>query len=141
MIHIVKNTKEFLNDLPQKCMYLEWCVLPSLYKEILEQLLQYFESANQPVHTVELLCLLGHESRKVGNRARYEMLMAKAITTHSEWHTEFTTETLSDFIYLHSYACFLSGNKEPDKPKDVCEITLKICMKNSCYQVICWEKC
>ena len=112
MIHIVKNTKEFLDDLPQKCMYLEWCVLPSLYKEILERLFQYFESANQPVHTVELLCLLGHESRKVGDRARYEMLMEKAVTTHSEWHTEFTTEINVVRRYLSSQLRAFSFRKQ-----------------------------
>ncbi|KAJ7369474.1 hypothetical protein OS493_038740 [Desmophyllum pertusum] len=59
------STRRFLDDFPQKCMYLEMCLLPSFYILILEGLLTNFDRESQPVHTVELLCLLGHEKRKV----------------------------------------------------------------------------
>ena len=68
---ILKSCKTFLDDFPQKCMYLEMCVLPRFYIFILERLLETFESETEPVHRVELLCLLGHEARKVGGTAKY----------------------------------------------------------------------
>ena len=35
---IMESCKTFLDDFPQKCMYLEMCVLPRLYISILERL-------------------------------------------------------------------------------------------------------
>jgi len=40
----VKSCKTFLDDFPQKCMYLEKCVLPRFYILILERLLETFDS-------------------------------------------------------------------------------------------------
>ena len=65
----------FLNDLPQKCMHLEMCVLPRFYISVLESLLETFDSETQPVHRVELLCLLGHEYRKAGEKEKYQQVM------------------------------------------------------------------
>jgi len=61
---VMGSCKTFLDDFPQKCMYLEMCVLPRFYIAILERLLETFDSETQPVQRAELLCLLGHEYRK-----------------------------------------------------------------------------
>jgi len=96
--------KMFLEDFPQKCMYLEKCVQPKFYTQFLERLLKSSQPEIQPVHTVELLCLLGHEMRKVGENEKYNTYMAKAIQLYSEKKTEVETKALSEVIYLHIYS-------------------------------------
>ena len=68
---ITNDCKTFLEDFPQKCMYLEKCVQPKFYTQFLERLLKSSKPEIQSVHTVELLCLLGHEMRKVGENEKY----------------------------------------------------------------------
>jgi len=81
---ITNDCKTFLEDFLQKCMYLEKCVQPKFYTQFLERLLESSKREIQPVHTVELLCLLGHEMRKVGQNEKYNTYMAKAIQLYSE---------------------------------------------------------
>ena len=50
---IVKSCKTFLDDFPQKCMYLKMCVLPKFYISLLERLLETFDTETQPVHKIE----------------------------------------------------------------------------------------
>ena len=98
---ITDDCKTFLEDFPQKCMYLEKCVQPKFYTQFLERLLK---PEIHPVHTVELLFLLGHEMRKVGQNEKYNTCMVKAIQLYSEKKNEFETKALSEVIYLHSHA-------------------------------------
>jgi len=112
IVHL-KSCKTFLDDFPQKCMYLEKCVLPKFYILILERLLETFDSETQLVHRVELLCLLGHESRKAGNREKYQTLMEKAEKVYSCSHAEFQTKALSEVYFHNSCARFLSDKKDP----------------------------
>jgi len=98
-------------------MYLEMCLLPRFYIAILEKLLATFDSETQPVHRVELLCLLGHEVRKVGDTGRYNAYMEEAGKLYEENGTDFERNHLSEVIYLQSYARFLSENKVPNEPK------------------------
>ena len=62
---------------------------------ILEKLLNHFDAASQPVRTVDLLYLLGHEKRKVGNQAQYKDLMEQAKLVYHKNHSEFKTNGLS----------------------------------------------
>ena len=124
---IANDCKTFLEDFPQKCMYLEKCVQPKFYTQFLERLLSSYNPEVQPVHTVELLCLLGHEMRKIRENEKYNDYMAKAIHLCSEKKAEFETKALSEVIYLHSYARFLSAKKGFDKPKKAYKNVLKIC--------------
>ena len=101
------STSRFLDNFPQKCMYLEMCLLPSFYVLILEKLLNYFEAENQPVRTVDLLCLLGHEKRKVGNEKQYKDLMRRAKHVYAKNYAEFKTNCLSRVFFFNSYARFL----------------------------------
>ncbi|XP_078360767.1 uncharacterized protein LOC144645159 [Oculina patagonica] len=103
------STSKFLDNFPQKCMYLEMCLLPSFYIMILEKLLNQFEAESQPVHTVEFVCLLGHEKRKVGTQAQYKDLMKKAKQVYARnCRTEFRTNSLSRLLFFNSYTQFLS---------------------------------
>ena len=81
---IVESCKTLLDDFPQRCMYLEMCVLPRFYISILERLLETFDSETQPVQRVELLCLLGHEYRKAGEKEKYRKLMMEADEVHTK---------------------------------------------------------
>ena len=126
---IMDSCKTFLDDFPQKCMFLEMCVLPRFYISILERLLDTFDAETQPVHRVERLCLLGHEVRKVGDTGKYNAYMAKARMLYEEMGTYFETKPLSEVIYLQSYARFLSENKVPHVPRKVFLKALRICEK------------
>ena len=126
---IVDSCKGFLEALPQKCMYLEKCVKPKFYIEILEGLLKSFDRKIQPVHVVELLCLLGHEMRKERKNENYTDYMEQATQLYK--NTEFNTMALSEVYYLNSCAQFLSTVKKEYKPvKSMYDTALQICEKN-----------
>ncbi|XP_022807805.1 uncharacterized protein LOC111344809 [Stylophora pistillata] len=74
---IMEGSQTLLESFPQKCMYLEKCLHPKNYAHILEQLLDTIDSTIQPMHVVELLCLLGHECRKKDQK-KYKELMERA---------------------------------------------------------------
>ena len=117
---IVDICRAFMEDLPEKCLYLEMCVLPKFYTSFLERLLETFSLEHQPVHRVEILCLLGFESRKKGDRQKYKELMEEAEQIHSEKFTEFERNLLSKVFFCNSYAFFLSQNyKDPRKMKRI----------------------
>ena len=108
----VKICETFFDDFVQKCMYLEKCLQPSFYIQILDSLLTSPEpEIQQPVKRVELLCLLGHEMRKKGEKSKYTDCMEKAKQLFSENEHEFKTQALSEVFYRQSYARYLSeGN-------------------------------
>ena len=109
---IVNACETFLDGFPQKCMYLEMCVLPRFYILILEKLLATFDSEMQPAHRVELLCLLGHENRKEGDKQKYQKLMEEAEKVYSRSRAEFETKPLSEVYFRNSYIRFLSDKKD-----------------------------
>ena len=112
--NIVECCQTFLDDLPYKCMYLQMCVLPRFYISILERLLETFDSETQPVHRVELLCLLGHEYRKAGEKEKYHQVILEADEIHTKNHVEFETNALSEVYFRNSYVRFLSDKKDPN---------------------------
>ena len=109
------STRRFLDNFPQKCMYLEMCLLPSFYSMILEKLLNHFDAESQPVQTVDLLCLLGHEKRKVGNQTQYRDLTKQAQHVYARKYTEFRTKGLSQVHFFNSYARFLKERELKDR--------------------------
>ena len=117
----------FFDDFLQKCMYLEKCLQPSFYIQILESLLTSPEpEIKQPVKRVELLCLLGHEMRKKGEKSKYIDYMKKANQLFSEYEHEFKTQALSEVFYRQSYARYLSeGNGKG--PNMEYKTALRIC--------------
>ena len=123
----VEICETFLDDFLQKCMYLEKCLQPSFYIQILESLLTSPEpEIQQPVKRVELLCLLGHEMRKKGEKSKYSDYMKEANQLFSEYKHEFKTQALSEVFYRQSYARYISeGNgKGPNKEY---KTALRIC--------------
>ena len=126
---IVKSCKTFLDDFPQKCMYLEKCVLPRFYISILERLLETFESETQPVHRVELLCLLGHEYRKAGEQDKYRKVMMEADEVQTKNRSELESNALSEVYFRNSRVRFLSDKKDPndcEKIKEETEAVLQV---------------
>ena len=115
---MVEICKTFFDDFLQKCMYLEKCLQPSFYIQILESLLTSPQpEIQQPVKRVELLCLLGHEMWKKGEKSKYTDCMEKAKQLFSEYEHEFKTQALSEVFYRQSYARYLSEGKgtRPDR--------------------------
>ena len=123
----VEIREAFFDDFLQKCMYLEKCLQPSFYIQILESLLASPEpEIQQPVKRVELLCLLGHEMRKKGEKSKYIDYMKEANQLFSEYKHEFKTQALSEVFYRQSYARYLSeGNGKG--PNMEYRIALRIC--------------
>ena len=125
-----RPTKNFFDQFPQKCMYLEMCLLPSFYISFLISLLMHLNTGNQPLHTVEVLCLLANEQRKVGNREQYIDLMEQAKQVYHWNHTEFKSNGLSQVLFFNSYARLLFEKrlKRYKKMTDkVYEIALILC--------------
>lgn len=122
------NLTTLVEEFSQKCLYLEMCLIPSIYVKLLEEWLRLLISDKQ--HTgkiVELLCLLGHEKRKVGNRDQYKQFLDKAIKLHTENPTEFNREKVSEAFFRNNYARFLSEEGNFDKAKEQFDISLKVC--------------
>ena len=127
------STSIFFEDFPQKCMYLEMCLLPNFYIKILEKLWKYFHSVSHHVHIVEVLCLLGHEKRKVGKLPQYNYLMNLAKGVYFTNYKAFKTNRLSQVYFFNSYAYFLSVLRLPSRSEmvsKVYEIALILCRKN-----------
>ena len=128
---IAESCKTFLQDFLQKCMYLEMCLSPSFYVQFLENLLKSFsEEKFQRVRVVEIMCLLGHEMRKVGQKEEYKDYMERSKKLYSENSSEFAGNPTSEVFYTNSYADYLSKKGDPAKNKDVGKLSqtaLKTC--------------
>ena len=128
---IADSRKLFLQDSLQTCMYLEMCLSPRFYVQLLERLLESFKEAGfQHVPVVEMMCLLGHEMRKVGQKVKYKGYIEEAKTLHSENSSEFATNAISEVFVINSYADWL--NKEGDlaeggQPWELNQTALKVC--------------
>jgi len=104
------------------------CLLPSIYVKLLEEWYRLLIGDKQPTcKIVELLCLLGHEKRKVGNRDQYKDFLQKAIKLHTENPSDFDREKVSEAFFRNSYARFLSEERNVDKAKEQFDIGLKVC--------------
>ena len=124
---IVKDCELFLDSFPYKCMYLERCLHPRFYTEILERILETFDSESQPVYVVDLLCLLGNEYRKKKEKEgkkKYEEVMVEAKKIHLRNPAAFESKPLSELHFHNSNARFLKGNEQKEEE---CTKALKIC--------------
>jgi len=124
------STSRFLDNFPQKCMYLEMCLLPNFYIMILEKLLNQFQSERQSVQKVDLLCLLANEKRKVGNQTQYKVLIKQAQHVYARRYTEFRTNGLSQVHFFNSYARYLKERRlSRELLNKAYEIALILCRK------------
>ena len=115
--------KEVQNDFLQNCMYLEKCVSPSFYTDFLERLVSFTEPKAQPVRRAELLCLRGHEKRKVGDMENdFRVDIKDAYNLYSENSGKFETNTMSAVFLLNSYADSISKRGDPANNTKVEEI-------------------
>ena len=124
------SSNMFFDQLPQKCRYLEMCLLPSVYGKTLEKLLCHFDTGMEPVHKVEVLCLLSTEKRKVGNQKEYFNLFERAKTDYHQNYTQFRANGLSQVLFFNSYARFLFEKWGPliEYVKEVQNIALSLCL-------------
>ena len=107
-----KTMEELVKKISQKCTFLEMCIQPGDYLRHLIELDQLFMSHQQPVtKRVELLCLLGHEYRKIGDKDKYKESIEKAADLHSNHPEEFDNEKVSEAFFRNNYARFLSDEK------------------------------
>ncbi|KAJ7349552.1 hypothetical protein OS493_038591 [Desmophyllum pertusum] len=90
---ILDTCETSFDNFLQTCMYLEKCVVPRFYTEILQRLLKTFNSERQPVYRVELLCLLGHETRKEGNQQNHARFLSDKKDPKENERREQETET------------------------------------------------
>ena len=122
--------KEFQHDFLQNCMYLEKCVSPSFYTDFLERLVSFTEPKAQPVRRAELLCLRGHEKRKVGDMENdFRVDIKDAYNLYSENSSKFDTNTMSAVFLLNSYADSISKRGDPannTKVEEINGIALKL---------------
>ena len=118
--------KEFQHDFLQNCMYLEKCVSPSFYTDFLERLVSFTEPKAQPVRAAELLCLRGHEKRKVGDMENdFRVDIKDAYNLYSKNSGKFETNTMSAVFLLNSYADSISKRGDPANNTKVEEINGK----------------
>ena len=105
---ITTSCNKFLDSLLEALEYLEKCISSKVYIEILGLLLssKYFQAESQPVHRVELLCFLGQEMGRLGNKTKYKGHMEEADLLFTSHVDEFQTKTLSHVFYLHNRARF-----------------------------------
>ncbi|CAH3128425.1 unnamed protein product [Pocillopora meandrina] len=123
-----KTMENSVEKISQTCTFLEMCILPSDYLRHLDQLDQLLMSYQQPVtKRVELLCLLGHEYRKIGNQDEYKKLIEKAADLHSEHSEEFDNEKVSEAFFCSNYARFLSDVKNCSKAEEQFIKSLEVC--------------
>ena len=107
-----KTMEELVKKISQTCTFLEMCIQPGDYLRYLIELDQLFMSHQQPVtKRVELLCLLGHEYRKIGDKDKYKESIEKAADLHSNHPEEFYNEKVSEAFFRNNYARFLSDEK------------------------------
>lgn len=107
-----KTMEELVKKISQTCTFLEMCIQPGDYLRHLIELDQLFMSHQQPVtKRVELLCLLGHEYRKIGDKDKYKESIEKAADLHSNHPEEFDNEKVSEAFFCNNYARFLSDEK------------------------------
>ena len=115
--------KEFQHDFLQNCMYLEKCVSPSFYTDFLERLVSFTEPKAQPVRAAELLCLRGHEKRKVEDMENdFRVDIKDAYNLYSKNSGKFETNTMSAVFLLNSYADSISKRGDPANNTKVEEI-------------------
>ena len=113
------SSNVFFDQLPQKCRYLERCLLPSLYINTLEKLLCHFDTGTEPVRKVELLCLLSSEKRRVGKQEEYFDSFKQAKREYRQNYTAFRTNGLSQVLFFNSYARFLFEKRRREKHRNI----------------------
>ena len=123
---LMRAMEKLVEKLSETCIFLEMCLLPSVYLKHLGEFYHLLTTNNQPISKiVELLCLLGYENRKIGNQEKYVELLEKAADLHAKNPTEF--DKVSEAFFCNNYARFLSEQKMYAKAKEHFNNCEKVC--------------
>ena len=131
VLAIVETLLERLSRISSIYLYLEMCLLPSVYVEFLQLSCNLLTSGHHPANKrVELLCLVGHESRRAGDLKKYKEFQEKARETFSQNPTEFEVEKVSEAFFYNNNARFLAEEGKLDEAKEEFDFCLNICEEN-----------
>ena len=130
-VAIMENLVMKVSQISSIYLYLEMCLLPNVYVEFLKLSSDLLISSKQPASKqVELLCLLGHESRRAGNFNKYKEFQEKAIEVHSQNPEDFDREKVSDAFFHNNFARYLAYQGKLDEAKEKFDFCLRICEEN-----------
>ena len=130
-VAIMENLVMKVSQISSIYLYLEMCLLPNVYVEFLKLSSDLLISSKQPASKqVELLCLLGHESRRAGNFNKYKEFQEKAIEVHSQNAEDFDREKVSDAFFHNNFARYLAYQGKLDEAKEKFDFCLRICEEN-----------
>ena len=138
---IMETLLEKASPISSIYLYLEMCLLPTVYVEFLEVSYELLISSRQPAtKTVMLLCLLGHESRRAGNLTKYKYYLQMAIGVHSQNPLEFDNDKLAEAFFHNNFARFLAEEGKLDEAKEQYDFCLKICKEHPSVDCIPVQK-
>ena len=141
VVTIMETMLEKVSPISSIYLYLEMCLLPTVYVEFLEVSYELSTSSKQPASkTVMLLCLLGHESRRAGNLTKYKDYMQMAIWVHSQNRMEFDNDKLAEAFYHNNFARFLAEEGKLDEAKQQYDFCLEICKEHPSVDLIPVQK-
>ena len=130
-VAIMENLLMKVSQISSIYLYLEMCLLPNVYVEFLQLSSDLLISSKQPASKqVELLCLLGHESRRAGNFNKYKEFQEMAIEVHSQNPEDFDREKVSEAFFHNNFARYLADEGKLDEAKEKFDFCLKICEEN-----------
>ena len=128
VLAIVETLLERLSRISSIYLYLEMCLLPSVYVEFLKLSCDLLTSGHHPANKrVELLCLVGHESRRAGDLNKYKEFQEKAREMFSQNPAEFEGEKVSEAFFYNNNARFLAEEGKLDEAKEEFDLCLNIC--------------
>ena len=131
VLAIMETLVERVSQISSIYLYLEMCLLPAVYVEFLQLSLDLLTSSQQSAcKRVELLCLLGHESRRAGNFNKYKEFQEKAIEVHAQNPIEFDSEKVSEAFFHNNFARFLAEEGKLNEAKEKFDFCLRICEEN-----------
>ena len=131
ILTIVEILIERISRISSIYLYLEMCLLPSVYVEFLKLSCDLLTSGHHPAtKRVELLCLVGHESRRAGDLNKYKEFQEKARETFSQNPAAFQGEKVSEAFFYNNNARFLAEEGKLDEAKQQFDFCLNICEEN-----------
>ena len=131
VLAIMETLVERVSQISSIYLYLEMCLLPAVYVEFLQLSFDLLTSSQQSAcKRVELLCLLGHESRRAGNFNKYKEFQEKAIEVHAQNPSEFDSEKVSEAFFHNNFARFLAEEGKLNEAKEKFDFCLRICEEN-----------
>ena len=141
VVAIMETMLEKASAISSICLYLEMCLLPTVYVKFLEVSYELSKSSKQPASkTVMLLCLLGNESRKAGDLNKYKDYLQMAKWVHSQNPVEFDNDKLAEAFFHNNFARFLAEEGKLDEAKQQYDFCLKICKEHPSVDLIPVQK-